>query len=76
MVAPRELAAGTQLPTRVDESGVPRPLETSYQAHVTLDGVDRELLTGACGRAKILADPQSLGCRLVRYFGRTFNFGL
>lgn len=75
-VAPRELAAGAELPTRVDEFGVPRPLETSYQAHVTLDGVDHELLTGACGRAKILADPQSLGRRLYRYLSRTFNFGL
>jgi len=75
-VAPRELATGRDLPIRVDEQGIPRPVETSYQARVTLDDHDRRLLTGTRGRAKILAGSQSLGRRLCRYLGRTFRFSL
>ncbi|MFC1597472.1 site-2 protease family protein [Planctomycetota bacterium] len=75
-VAPRELAAGRELPVRVDEQGIPRPVETSYHARVVLDEYDENLLTGTRGRAKILGDSQSLGRRLYRYLGRTFNFSL
>jgi len=75
-VVPRELAMANELPTRVDENGVHRPLNTSYQVRVSLDGHEGMLLTGARGRAKILADPQPLGRRLYRYLRRTFNFPL
>ena len=75
-VAPRELAAGRDLPVRVDEEGIPRPVETSYHARVMLDEHDHNLLTGTRGRAKILADSQPLAWRLYRYLGRTFNFSL
>ncbi len=75
-VAPRELAAGKDLAVRVDEEGIPRPTETSYQARVALDEHDHPLRTGTGGRAKILADRQSLGRRLYRSLGRTFNFRL
>ena len=61
---------------RVDEEGIPRPVETSYQARVTLDDHDARLLAGTRGRAKILARPQSLARRLYRYLGRTFKFSL
>ena len=73
-VVPRELAAGQQLPVRVGQQGLPRPLETSYQARVSLDDHADRLLIGARGRAKILADPQPLGRRLYRYLRRTFTF--
>ena len=75
-VAPRELASGKQLPIRIDDQGIPRPVETSYQARVVLDEHDRPLLPGTGGRAKILVARQSLGRRLYRALGRTFNFRL
>jgi len=75
-VAPRELAAGEELAVRVDDEGISRPVETSYQARVALDDCDVRLLTGTGGRAKILAEPQSLARRLYRYLGRTFRFSL
>jgi hypothetical protein len=73
-VAPRELA--DELPVRVDKQGVPRPVETSYQARVALDAHQARLLVGTRGRAKILAEPQPLAARLYRYLGRTFRFSL
>jgi len=73
-VAPRELAKGEELPVRVDDEGITRPVETSYQARVALDDYGARLLTGTRGRAKILAEPQSLARRLYRYLGRTFRF--
>ena len=75
-VAPRELAKGEELPVRVDDQGIPRPVETSYQARVALDDHDARLLPGTRGRAKILAEPQSLARRLYRHLGRTFRFSL
>ncbi|OHB83409.1 MAG: hypothetical protein A2V98_06430 [Planctomycetes bacterium RBG_16_64_12] len=75
-VAPRELATGRELPIRVDEEGVPRPVKTSYQARVTLDDHNHDLLTGTRGRAKILVDAQPLFWRLYRFLGRTFRFSL
>jgi hypothetical protein len=75
-VAPRELARGTDLPTTLDEKGVPRPLATSYHARVALDGHEEGLLMDTRGRAKILADSQRLGQRLLRYLQRTFKVWL
>jgi len=75
-VAPRELAEGQELAVRVDDEGIPRPVATSYQARVALDDGDARLLPGTGGRAKILAEPQSLARRLYRYLGRTFRFSL
>ncbi len=75
-VAPRELAQGEAMAVRVDEQGIPRPVEASYQARVTLDVHDALLLSETRGRAKILVAPQSLFRRLSRYVGRTFRFSL
>ena len=72
-IAPRELAVGTDLPVRVDEKGLPHPQTTAYQALVRLDDRDDNLRPGARGRARILADPQSLGRRLYRFFAETFG---
>jgi putative peptide zinc metalloprotease protein len=75
-VAPRELAAGNELPVAVDAEGVARPTETSYQVRVALDRSVPGLLLGDRGRAKILVEPQSLWQRGCRYLERTFNFKL
>jgi putative peptide zinc metalloprotease protein len=75
-VAPRELARRDAIPVRVDQEGVPRPVQTSYQARVALDDHDARLLIGTRGRAKILAEPQCLARRVYRYLGRTFRFSL
>jgi putative peptide zinc metalloprotease protein len=72
-VAPRELVIAGDLPSRIDDSGVPRPLSASYQARVKLDPATHVALrAGAPGRAKIIADPQSLASRLLRYLQQTF----
>ncbi len=75
-IVPRELAVGGDLPVRPGQEGLMRPMETSYHARVSLDDHPDHLLVGACGRARILVDSQSLGRRLYRYLRRTFNFGL
>jgi len=75
-VAPRELAAGNELPVAVDSEGVARPTETSYQARVSFDRALPGLLLGDRGRAKILVEPQSLWQRGRRYLEATFNFKL
>lgn len=75
-VLPRELATGEDLPVRISEQGTARPLETSYQARVSLDDPTGRLLIGTRGRAKIIADPQSLARRIYRYLRRTFSFEL
>jgi putative peptide zinc metalloprotease protein len=73
-VAPRELAIAGDLPSRIDESGTPRPLSASYQARVDLDPSERlSLRSGALGRAKIAVDSQSLARRLIRYLRQTFE---
>jgi putative peptide zinc metalloprotease protein len=73
-VAPRELAIAGDLPSRIDESGTPRPLSASYQARVDLDPAERlSLRSGALGRAKISVDSQSLARRLIRYLRQTFE---
>jgi len=75
-VVPRELATGEDLPVRPGQNGVPRPLETSYQARVSLQPHAYHLLTGARGRAKIFTDPRPLYERWYRYLRRTFKFRL
>jgi putative peptide zinc metalloprotease protein len=73
-VAPRELVIAGDLPSRVDESGTPRPLNASYQARVELDpDAHLALRGGAIGRAKISVDSQSLARRLIRYLRQTFE---
>ena len=72
-VAPRQLIALGDLPTRTDRDGVPRPLETPYQVRVTLDDHDIPLVALTRCRAKIVAAPQSLGQRLIRYLASTFR---
>lgn len=68
--------AGGDVPTRLDRTGVERPVAPSYQASVPLEDTEGLLQVGLRGRAKIHAAPQSLGYRLWRWIARTFNFNL
>lgn len=72
-VAPRELIEHEEFPTRVDVEGVPRPVTTAYQARVRLDKPAAQLILRGPGLAKIHAEPQSIGVRLLRYFRQTFK---
>jgi putative peptide zinc metalloprotease protein len=77
-VSPRHLSnkAGGELATKTDESGVERPLNTSYQVRVPLDDPEDLLRIGLRGRGRIRTEPQTLGHRLWRYITQTFNFRL
>ena len=78
-IAPRRLSARAkgELPTKYDpDSGVERPMSTSYQGRVPLDDPEGLLLLGFRGRAKIHTDWQTLGQRVWRLLTRTFNFKL
>lgn len=77
-VSPRHLSnkAGGELATKTDESGVERPLNTSYQVRVPLDDPEDLLRIGLRGRGRIHTQPQTLGHRLWRYITQTFNFRL
>ncbi len=55
--------SGGSVETKTDESGVPKPASTSYEARVPLDDSDGILLPGLKGEAKISADYHSLGWR-------------
>jgi hypothetical protein len=72
--APPELIEQGRLPTRHDAAGLRTPLRTCYQARVALELEHPPLASGATGQAKILADPQSLGRRLMRLLAGTFRF--
>jgi hypothetical protein len=83
-VSPRHLTnkSGGELATKTDESGVERPLSTSYQVLVypleMSEGPTPEGLfsVGLRGRAKIHADWEPAGTRLWRWFSQTFHFRL
>ena len=68
--------AGGDLNTKMDRSGVPRPISTTYQARVLLDNSDSSLFVGLRGQARIYPGWQSLGKRIMRYVLRTFHFHL
>ena len=76
-VAPPALStqAGGRLETETDrDTGMPRPLSTSYPARASLDNSAGKMLLGLRGRAKIRANPRTLGDRLYRYLVETFRF--
>ncbi|MCA9173640.1 MAG: hypothetical protein KDB14_04065 [Planctomycetales bacterium] len=74
--APPALAAqaGGGLETKTDASGMPVPISTSYPAKVDLDDPDQLLVIGMRGKARIKAEPRSLGSRCFRFLSRTFRF--
>ncbi len=68
---------GGELPTKMDEGGVPRPIGQVFEVRVPLPEDDRNLLRiGLVGQAKVTTKPRTLGERLYRYLSRTFNFEL
>jgi putative peptide zinc metalloprotease protein len=65
---------GGALPTKMDDSGVARPIGLVFEAVVPLPEDSKALLRiGLVGRAKITTAPRTLATRLWRYFSRTFN---
>ncbi len=58
------------------QTGVPRPLSTSYPAIATLPDVGRPLQLGMRGKAKIYTGWQPLSHRVYRFLTRTFHFEL
>ena len=76
-ITPQRLSskAGGDLVTMTDpDSGIERPMSTSYQARVPLDDPEGLLRIGLRGQGKIFAAKQSLGQRLWRLAVHTFNF--
>jgi putative peptide zinc metalloprotease protein len=75
---PRHLGnkSGGELATKTDDSGVERPMNTSYQVRVPIDDNEGLLRLGLKGRARIHTRPQTLGHRLWRFIAQTFNFRL
>lgn len=77
-VSPKQLSnkSGGEVITETDESGVERPMNTSYQARAPIDDEDGLLYLGLRGKAKIYTRWQTLATRGWRYLTRTFNFKL
>ena len=77
-VSPKTLSnkSGGDLITETDESGMERPMNTSYEARAPIEDNDGLLYLGLRGKAKIYTRWQTLGTRAWRYLTRTFNFKL
>lgn len=75
-VLPRELSTtnGGQVGAAPRPDGREAPLLTSYEVSVPLDNVDRELLSGFRGVAKITVRELPLGQQFVRYLRTVINF--
>lgn len=78
MQTPAALGAqqGGDVATRTDREGTLEPLNASYQAEITFDDEDKQLLGGFRGTAKINVGYETLGRRAFRFLARTFNFTL
>jgi putative peptide zinc metalloprotease protein len=69
--------AGGDLDSVTDpETGIPKPLSTSYPAIAPLPDPGSELQLGMRGKAKLYTGWQPLGRRLYRFLTRTFHFEL
>jgi putative peptide zinc metalloprotease protein len=77
-VSPKNLSnkSGGELATKTDESGIERPMSTSYQARVPIVDPDGVLFIGLKGKAKIHAGYLTLAQQTWRLFQQTFNFEL
>ncbi|MDX1963703.1 MAG: biotin/lipoyl-binding protein [Pirellulales bacterium] len=67
---------GGEIETQTDQKGIERPISTSYEAKARFDDSRSLLLPGMRGRARIHADPQTLGQRALRLVLQTLNFKL
>ena len=70
---PRELAAAGDVPSRTDQQGARRPIDTWYQARVQFDEDPPHSVARVHGSAKISVAPRSLGSQLMRYLRQTFS---
>jgi putative peptide zinc metalloprotease protein len=77
-ITPKSLSnkGGGEVSTETDESGVERPMSTSYLARVPLDNSSGLIRVGLTGKAKIHAGTQTIGQRFWRYLTQTFHFRL
>ena len=78
-VTPRRLATqhGGDVPTKADpQTGVERPMSTSYQARAPIDDPREQYRLGLRGQARVHTDWIPLGTRLWRLITHTFNFKL
>ncbi len=74
---PRELttSAGGPLATQIDPAtGQPKLMFVMFEASVPLPATEIELLNGFRGTAKVYAEPESLGKRLVQFTRNTLHF--
>jgi putative peptide zinc metalloprotease protein len=72
-VMPRELAAAGDVPSRTDERGSARPLDTWYQVRVRFDEDPPRLVARVHGQAKIVVAPLSLAAQISRFVRQTFD---
>ena len=78
-VAPKRLSTKSQgeVPTKTDpQTGVEKPMSTSYQARAPIDDPKGEYRIGLRGQARVHTKWISLGARLWRLLTHTFNFKL
>lgn len=68
------MQAGGKLATKTSASGIPVPLSTTYQVIVPLPNDGEKYEADLRGRAKVTAQPKSLGWRTWRLLTRTFRF--
>lgn len=75
---PKQLSSrhGGNLLTRVDAEGMDVPESTTYLVSVPLENPDNKIVAGSTGVAKIRVGSQTIGQRLWRWAGRTFQFEL
>lgn len=69
---------GGDITSKMDPTGVAKPISTIYEAIVPLPENDPHhlLRIGLVGRAKITTPPRTLASRVYRYLSKTFNFDL
>jgi putative peptide zinc metalloprotease protein len=75
---PKQLSSqhGGDLLTRVNSDGKDVPESTTYLVSVPLANPDHKIVPGSTGVAKIRVGSQTIGRRLYRWLGRTFQFEL
>ena len=67
---------GGDLLTRVNSDGKDVPESTTYLVSVPLENPEYKIVPGSTGVAKIRVGSQTIGRRLYRWLGRTFQFEL
>jgi putative peptide zinc metalloprotease protein len=68
--------SGGDVITETDESGIERPMNTSYAARAPIEDTEGVMYLGLRGKAKIYTRWQTIAERGWRYLTRTFNFQL